>query len=591
MKTVLTALCLALLGLPAAAGGLVLFKGPPAGVGEVRVVLASGASYVPPGLDAIRLLGLGVSGRTELERFLPGKAWLEADVPAATRAVLPRRRGSVYHFRRDVGGDGAIFGYFVIDAEGDAWSVFELPGVGAAFDENPFLETVGVAPDGLSMLVATTPKAGGDLFEVSLQPGGGVIDRSELMPPQAILGDSLTLAGGFGVAVTTAGVLRFRRGGVDQASFLTYDGGTPDWWSGDVVLSSNGGWAATVASDSAPLGHVWIFSASGPARRATDVPLPLSGAGHLPTALHGPYLAVSDDGSVAAWRTEGAAREAWLAKVQAPPGQVPRQISSDAYFLDTLDEIGQYAFRPGTKQLVVAVGALSTNVPATLESADYFGVTLDDQGEPQFTNITQTNGVAQAPFLVPPQLDPVAASWTPARDAIVFHDDQGSDQGRLAVLRPDQTGVQTLLDDTKEVFRVDRVGTRMVVVLRRSTGDKDLELHLVDAQLAGTTGFLTAPDTDLFPTRAVRTDGVYTFVQRTPTFDALWSFDTRTQALGLMTPRKFRYGPTLAVGPDDEVGFSLGKLGGVNVFASWRFPDVPKRMPVAPQTAFLLPGI
>ena len=124
-----------------------------------------------------------------------------------------------------------------------------------------------------------------------------------------------------------------------------------------------------------------------------------------------------------------------------------------------------------------------------------------------------------------------------------------------------------------------------------STGNKDLELHLVDGALTGTTGFFTAPDTDEFPARAVRSDRVYTFVQRTPLYDFMWGFDPRSQALGLMIQRKLRFGTTLAVGPDDRVCFRLGSPGTTGLFGSWRFPDAPKRLPLATQDGFLLPGI
>ena len=42
---------------------------------------------------------------------------------------------------------------------------------------------------------------------------------------------------------------------------------------------------------------------------------------------------------------------------------VERVRSAGEWDLDTLDEIGQYAFKPGTTELVLSVGALSANLP------------------------------------------------------------------------------------------------------------------------------------------------------------------------------------------------------------------------------------
>ena len=592
MKTARWLASLLLCASSATAGNVVLFKGPLGGEGDVLVVTpATGASHVPLGLDRVQLLGIEVNGRSELERFLPGKAWLETDVPGS-RVVLPLRRGSVYHYRRDVPGDGSLFGYFVVDAKGDAWPTYELQGTGLGFSTDPFLPRVAIAPDGLAMLVATTAAAGGDLIEVFLAQNGGFQSRTDIAPPLVIQEQSLRLQSGWGVATTQAGILRFPRPSLGEASLLTYAGTAPTWWSGDLAVSGNGSFAAAIASDTAPLGDVWVFGATGPALRASATAMPLSGAGFLPEASHGPYLAVSDDGLAAAWRIEGTTREGFLAKVLPPVGQAPQQVSSDQWFTDTLDELGQYRFKPGSRSLVMAVGAANSIAQPALESADFFSVELDDAGDPQFTNLTLTNGVAQPPFLVAPNLTPVGVSWTPAQDAIFFHDDQGGDQGKLVSFKPGQTGLQILLSDVKELRRVDRAGGDLVAVMRRSTGNKDVELRVLDLPtMTSGPAFLTAPDLDEFPARAVRTDAVYLFVQRTPNLDWMWAYDTRTGTLAKMTQRKLLYGPGLAVNVDDEMGFAVGASGAVNTFAWWDYPAGPQRLPIAPLVGCMLPGI
>ena len=123
---------------------------------------------------------------------------------------------------------------------------------------------------------------------------------------------------------------------------------------------------------------------------------------------------------------------------------------------DSLDELGHYRFKPGSRSLVLAVGLASSVVPPDIESADFFSVELDDAGKPQFTNITLTSGVAQPPFLVTPELDPVAVSWTPAQDAIFFHDDQGGDEGELDALAllVARLGRGVALPDAERLVRV-----------------------------------------------------------------------------------------------------------------------------------------
>jgi hypothetical protein len=132
----------------------------------------------------------------------------------------------------------------------------------------------------------------------------------------------------------------------------------------------------------------------------------------------------------------------------------------------------------------------------------------------------------------------------PAQDAIFFHDDQGSDEGKLVYFRPGQTGLQVLLDDVKELRRVDRVGGDLVAVMRRSTGNKDVDLRVLDLPtMTSGPAFLTAPDVDEFPARAVRTDAGVPVRAAHAELDWMWAYDTRTGALAKMTQRKLLYGP------------------------------------------------
>ncbi len=575
----------------ASAGGIAVFQGPPSGPGDVFIVDPTGSAppSTPSGLQGIRLLPLEVDGRTQLERFLPGRAWLETDVPGAARVVLPAGQGSLYHFARTQIGSGEVFGYFVVDEQGDARVVLELTGTGASSAVDPFGPRVATAHDGKALLVATTPAAGGNLLEVDLELGGS-IDRTTSLSPQQFLPGGLALRATWGIAVARTALLRFDRASSADASAIPFSGTAPTWLQGEVVLSRNGMHAATVAGAGPALAHVWTFGTSGPAVQVSETPASLSGAGFLPDVPHGPFLAVSDDGSACAWRREGTTREAFLGRVQPPLGQSPQQVTSDSFFTDTLDEIGQYIFKPGSAKAVLAVGSLGQGVPPPVEfeSVDVFEVWLDAGGVPQFQNLTLTSGVTQPPFLGPGELKPQMASWTPAQDVLVFHDDDGN--GQLVAALPGQSGLQVLIPDAKDLDRLDRAGMNLVAVVRRETGNKDRELHLIQPGLGAATKFFSMPDTHDLLRSASRADGVYAFVQTTPTSESLWAYDPAAGQLGLMTPRPLVYGPTLGLAPGGEIGFTVGLLGSPAVYGHWPFPASAQRLVFPTSPGFVLPG-
>lgn len=586
-------LALALCAPPAlaATGGVVVFQGTGGSLGDVRVVDPAGVlpPVSPAGLQGIVLLDLEVNGRTRLERFLPGKAWRQSDVDGAARIVLPDRQGSLYHHERPSGVGSSTFGFFVVDEKGDVRVVIEHPGTGPAGDVDPFEARAAIAPDGRAALVATTLAAGGNLFELDLESGAST-QRSAGLPPLAFQLRGLALADTLGVAVTTTGVLRFDRATPGDAQAVDLGSPTPAWYQGDVVLSANGLHAATAAgSGPPPLAHVYVFSLTGPALRVSETERAVTGAGFLPESEHGPFLAVSDDGSTAAWRAVIAGkREAFLARTSPPSGQAPQQVSADAYYSDTLDEIGQYGFRPGSTSAILAVGSLSANAPFTIEGADYFEVALDASGAPQFTNLSLSSGAAQPPYPATSHLDPVLASWTPDRSAIVFHDDEGE---RLLAARPGQVGLQVVLDQVKDLDRVEALGPDLVATTRSSSGNKDKGLFVIPAgTLTPGPAFFTAPDAHEFPTALPRVGGKFAFVEELPTHELLRVYDHATGQTTLLTPRPLRYGRSVGLGPNGEFTFTVGLPGSPAVFAKWPFPAGPKRLitPVVP--GFVLPG-
>jgi len=323
------------------------------------------APFTPPELAGITLEPLDFNGRTDLSSLAPESPRLRADVPGANRVELPAHSGSLYRYSRAVpGGPGLRHGLFVVDASAAARPLFEMQGVGANLAAVPFLTRVALAPDGSRVLVATKQSAGGDLFEIDVASGNS-INRTSSLAPQRFAPAGLQLGPSWGIAATATGVLRFDLSNASDAQALTFGGAVPAWFSGEVVLSSNGEHAATIAGDAFDSAYTFAFDLAGDALQVSTQPAWLSGAGFLPEASHGPYLAISDDGSQCAWRTEGATREAFVARVPAAQPAVEEQVTADANYMDTLDEIGQFFFGRLSTRLSIAVGELSLNGPAT----------------------------------------------------------------------------------------------------------------------------------------------------------------------------------------------------------------------------------
>ena len=79
--------------------------------GDVRVFdEATGWTLAtPPELKGIQILPIDFVGRTEMLEFMSDRPRYRADVPSASRLVLPRAQGSLYRYSRDTA-EGRVFG-------------------------------------------------------------------------------------------------------------------------------------------------------------------------------------------------------------------------------------------------------------------------------------------------------------------------------------------------------------------------------------------------------------------------------------------------------------------------------------------------
>ena len=591
MKTLLiTAFALTALAQTTRANGIAVFLDQGNGLGSVALIDPSGIlpAEFPVGLSGVRLLDLEVNGRTWLERYVPGRAWRVGDIQQAARITLPAGQGSLYHFVRQAGTGPWTFGYFVLDEIGQARVVLEAVGTGSAFDQDPFLGRVAIAFDGKHALVASTTSAGGNLLEVDLETAA-VLDRTSQVPPLAFFAQGLLMGTDWGLAASTSGIWRFEFASNLDATLLDYSGASaPAGFSGEVVFSGNATYAAAVTGADPSARDFWLFAKQGPAQRANSQPMAISNAGWLPDTQHGPYLAVSDDGVVGAWRVEGAKREAFLGHLLVAPGSSVH-LTADAYFTDTLDEIGQFSFRPGLRVLQAFVGSISLP-EGTIESADLYQMNLESSGALTVTNVTVTSGSSQIPFTAA-AMTPERVHWLPSEQAFVFFGELSGGTGFLAASRPGQIGLQLLVSDVKEFYDLQRAGNEWVAFLRRSSGNKQLEVRELPQGLQGTSLLvLGSQDTNEFTRFSSRDDGALAFTETWPSHEFLWVWDAPANQLKLLTDRQLTFGAPLGIGPGGEFAFSVGSAGNPAVFARWPYPASVKRLPFPPAPGFVLPS-
>lgn len=451
--------------------------GPAGGAGQL-VIYEGHAGRVlarPAWGSELRLLDIDFVGRTQLEELLPDRPRRRADVANGARLELPLGGGVLHRYVRS-GSSGDRFGFLWIGPDGRPRPRLERAGVGGVGD--PFVGRIAVDPDGTTLLVATVPAAGGDLLEVELA-SGQVLDRTPNVGPLTFSDAGLWLDEPWGFAVAAEGVWRFQRGGTSPATPVPFPvDANPSWFSGEAVTSPARRFGAVTAGDGPAQQHVFVFARVGPALRVTQQSAVVSGAGFLPESFHGPYLAVSDDGRLCAWRTEGVTREVRTARVAAAP-QDDVQVSADAYFIETLDEVGQLGYRFDPTVLTLAVGERSLD-DGTIEKIDVYRVTLDTADQPAIENRTLSSGDTTTPF-VAGTISPEVAHELPGGAGTLIYDEDGD---RLFAL-PTTGGPKTLLTQVKEIQVVEATADHLVLGLRRESGAKPGEIHALPLDLSG----------------------------------------------------------------------------------------------------------
>lgn len=581
------------LSVSARAGDISVFVGPPGGAGCLRVFdEASVAPPIdPPALQGIRLLELDFAGRTALEELSAGGIRRFTDIPGAARVRLPGSHGSLYRYVRAEGTSSAAFGFMLVGADGSARSVFEVPA--ASDTSDPLIARVAVAPDGDAILVATRLACDGNLYEVDLATGGS-IDLTSDRGPIALDGAGLLLQSSWGAAVYARGILRFDRSLHANARDIAFeDACTPSWFAKQIVASPNGRFAATIAGEDAAHSYAFVFDSQSSARCMSDEAGELSGAGYLPGARNGPWLAVSNDGHMCAWRTGDASalnRDLYLAIGSPSEGGAAQQITRDDLFDPTLDEVGLFQFRLGGS-LFFAAGDPGGDGQALMRRMDLFRATPGAQlGDVDLFNLSQTSGDATPPFVHYGYLDPDRVIWVPDSQSFVLYASD-YDGGSLMHVESDHGGTDEVMEEIAALDLIELVGGDILMATRAREDPDERGLLRMSTTLSGDPELvlpIAALAHVVHPT--VGPDGALAFVVREGTDESLWRLLPGSGEVVLMTDRPLTYGPTLGFTSGGCLAMSAEVPGGATVFMCWSAEGLLRIVQTQSVQGFVLPG-
>ncbi|MEM7517436.1 MAG: hypothetical protein AAF368_11010, partial [Planctomycetota bacterium] len=367
------------------------------------------------------------------------------------------------------------------------------------------------------------------------------------------------------------------------------------WYQGDLVFSLNGHYAVTVAGDSSLTSHLWHFGRQGVLTRVSDRPMPISGGGFLPESRNGPYLAVSDDGRLAAWRSETEQRELYLARVTRSP-QVAREVehvTRQALFDETLDEIGLTRFYLPDR-LSFAAGARDY-IHAGLDRTDVFSASLSDVGDLDIRNVSLTSGERQPPFIEYGTLEPERTIWIPSARKLFVYDDEENDS--IYAIRPGGLRAKLVLRGVRALDLLAPTADGVLLGVRRtSSAGAGSQLFRVDSQLEQPPVLVmegVSAELD-FSRAAARRDGWVSFVTTAESSQTLSRVDMSSGMIeDIAVTFSSNFGPAIGYTASGAAIFSLSGSGTTATFL-WPVeggPMVQFANPFYGNTGFLLPGI
>jgi hypothetical protein len=557
-----------------------VFEGTPGAIGDVLVFPAPGSVHSRPlELQDIQLLPIDAAGRTAFTQFQPGQARLIADVPGASRLLLPQGKGCLYRYRRDTL-NGARFGFFVVGHDGRARALASFEGTGPLGTDDPVPDPVGVSAQGEAFLVATTLAAGGDVHEVRLDGTSSLVTAS--LAPIDVLPQGLILLPRWGAALTSSGPVRFVRG-PNQAVLvplrpksasgsLGQNVGAPpraprfSYWGDGLVASADGSTIGVVAGTSAATAHVFTFRATGEAVCVNDTPAPIQGPGFATQS--GPNLALSPNGARAAWKTlDALGGESFSRRIPTTATPPEVQITADANFTDTLNDTGVLAFFD-PDSVVLLVG--EPNGAGGIEKGDFYRATFPAGGGAlQLTNLTNTSGDVIAPFDEKGDLETADGLYQiPGELGIVFFVPGSSGQGFLMRLDAVSGTVDVLRTGVAHLDFVERVGAGFVAgILHDQPAQRELVFVPFDHALDATSHGLFA-GTTTFGASTGNAQGLFGSIIGITGGEQLGRLQLPAGGATMQYPAPLVYGPTLGFDPSGNL-LATVQLGSSTFHFSW----------------------
>jgi len=508
-----------------------IWVAPPTG-SPAQTVLAD-VEFLP-----LELAGFAVRDRLSAALDVPA-----AGAPAAHVSLA--EGGSLYLVHGE-----ASTSLLHVRADGSVATVFTEPDAGGPSIE-PQVHAVSNAS---LLLLATTPAAGGDVWLVDLAGGAPRL----LSPAGAPAADPLSLR-------VSAGRAFFVAGGTLYAAVLTAPdlaspvplGAAGDVTLSETALSANGLSLAAITEKAAGLRHVHVVDASLQPHQVTTV------AGQYDTPNYGspfgPWLALSADGSQVAWRgTLAGASEVFVADVPQP---APLQVTADANFIDTIDNVGVLGFAP-TGHVHFMAGELNAGLPGQLGSADLFAALPGGAGSLQLSNVTATSGDVIAPFTTKGDLEVLDAVLDPTGQNLLFVvDPDGGDAALLSVPADFSSGATMLLPPLAAEPELHAAGDSVLVLSQVCAGCSQ-ELRLLSP--FGTLQLLASAPAGVTLDRFAAGGGRAAFVASAgPGLQIAARLDLASGSIDLPWPFVGAVSDTLAlVGPAGDLVLGVGAAGG-----------------------------
>jgi hypothetical protein len=533
-------------------------------------------------------LPIDVVGRTALTLLLESQPQFRADLPGGTRVVLPSGR-CLYRYRRDLNDGTSMFGLFSIEPDGHARPLGELQGTGPNPQSDPLQGRFALSSDSRALVLASTVEAGGDLLELDLDTGAW-FTRTTLLPPQEFQPDGLCLVASFGAAQTTSGLVRYERLPGAQGALVGFSGtgSPPTWVGGGIVCSADATTIAFAAGAGPDAAYIYVAQSTGNVVRASYSVQAIADVGFLPASASGPRIALSPDGSIAAWIVEEAdSRECFVVDTGVPaPAEI--QLTRDQNFLDTLNDSGVIVFASGDRMLLTVGEDDEAAVPG-LEQAEVFSVDLSVAGaDPVISNLSRTLNTIAPPFDYG-RLETESGIFLLDTGDVLAHDPGDQDlliPGR--VIKVSQAGPTTMFSNADKLDWAENVGGHIFAKVQM--GGPGAQFRLLDIDSAGSMSISNAPDLER-SRYAIRPQG--SLLTAVMANDSGGEFLGRVGLAGqggmLLVPFPALFGPTLGFTPSGSVAASVVHPSGTFFFV-WPATDPPHLLWPQPLPGFVLPS-